>query len=113
MTGRLPTHVWVDALRRHVNGRGDFAAILKKGERSGGAVLLDVRDRTGLHTLLSRVNLGDGRSEWRALAENEAEDSDKIRKILENQTRYDPDLWLIELDIADAARFIVDLPALS
>ncbi len=87
--------------------------VLTKGEASGGSVILVLRDRAGLTTVLSRTNLGDGRSEWREIVGNLPERDPKLLETLEKQRRYDPDLWVVELDIADPAQFIADLPSLS
>lgn len=92
---------------------GGFATVISKGEPTGGAVILILRRRGGQVSVWARTNLGDGTVDWRALVENEAEGSQKVNETLEQQRRYDPDLWLIELDVADPAQFIVDLARLS
>ena len=110
---RLPAKLWVDAVRRAAAAEGGFAAILAKGEETGGAVILVLRSREGLNSAYARTNLGDGQVDWRALVENEPDPAPKLTETLEKQRRFDPDLWLVELDIADPAQFVADLPDLG
>ncbi|MGB3723240.1 MAG: DUF1491 family protein [Pacificimonas sp.] len=105
--------MWIDAIRRQVAADGGFAMVLAKGDEIAGAVILVMRTRDNLVSAYARTNMGDGQVEWRALMENEAESSGKLHEALEKQRRFDPDLWLIELDIADPARFIAELPQMS
>ncbi len=87
--------------------------ILAKGDETAGAVILLLRSRENQISAYARTNLGDGQVDWRALVENEPDPSEKLEKLLEKQRRFDPDLWLIELDVADPARFIAELPQIS
>nr|WP_255536339.1 DUF1491 family protein [Pacificimonas pallii] len=109
----MPTRLWLDGLRRNVTTNGGFATIIAKGEPVAGAVILILRGRDSHVSAWARTNLGDGTVDWRALVENEPEDSKKLEETLEKQRRYDPDLWLIELDIPDPAQFIADLASVS
>ena len=95
---------------RAVAAEGGFAAVIASGDPVAGAVVLLLRTRDGV-SAYARTNLGDGSTGWRALCENEIESSVKLREIIRKQRQYDPDLWVIELDIADPARFVEDLPS--
>ena len=110
---RLPTKVWIDSLRRAVSAHGDFATVIRSGDPDAGAVILLLRDRADTYWGYSRTNLGDGTTGWQELPGSGAEDRNKLDESLEKQRRYDPDLWILELDVADPARFIVELPGLS
>ncbi|MEO0499039.1 MAG: DUF1491 family protein [Pseudomonadota bacterium] len=110
---RLATKTWIDGLMRRVQTAGDFATILASGEPMGGAVLMMVRDRNGSVTAYMRSNLGDGQTAWRPLIENEPETSETLTEMLKKQRGFDPDLWVIELDVADHARFVADLDEIS
>lgn len=102
---RIATHVWIGALRRRVEAAGGTVTILKRGERDAGAVLLLLRERTGGVRVLQRANIG-GDTAWRTLASAADERDPALAESLEKQRRFDPDLWLVELDIADPARFV-------
>lgn len=105
---RLSSKVWVGALVRRVNAAGGFATVIKRGEAAAGSVLLALRGPERTQTLLTRVNLGDGRSAWQPVVSNRPEDGEDVARALEKRRNFDPDLWIVELDVADPARFIDD-----
>ena len=107
-TARLPTHVWVTGLMRRVEAAGGFATILHKGEPSQGAVLLVTREKDGSEQVFSRVLGPDGGRHWAVMARTEDAALDKVTQYIASQCRYDPDLWVIELDIAQAQQLIAD-----
>ena len=39
--------------------------------------------------------------------------SDELRAFLAKRMRFDPDLWIVELDIADPERFIAETTTLG
>ncbi len=103
---RLTTKMWVGALLRRVDAAGGFATVLAKGDAIAGTVILVLRGKNGTITALSKINTGDGTMGWQKLFEDKEENSDDVRSQLDKRRRFDPDLWLIELDIVDPARFI-------
>ncbi|MFL6730111.1 MAG: DUF1491 family protein, partial [Sphingomicrobium sp.] len=44
---------------------------------------------------------------------DESADSQEVAAFLAKRLRFDPDLWAIELDIADPERFIAETTALG
>jgi hypothetical protein len=88
-------------LLRRVQAAGDFATILKRGDDISGAVILIHRSRDGHERAFSRVLGADGGYQWRTAATDAGVDP-----WVEKQRGYDPDLWVIELDTPDPARFI-------
>ena len=98
---RLATGVWVAALLRRVAAAGDFAAVLHRGDATAGSVVLIHRDRGGAQRALARTLAGDRRYHWQVAASGESVDAWVAR-----QRGYDADLWVIELDTPDPARFI-------
>lgn len=75
--------------------------MLHHGDDSAGSIILIHRDRSGEQRALSRVANQSGGYAWQVGASGESVDSWVAR-----QRRYDPDLWVIELDTPDLARFI-------
>lgn len=104
---RLAAVVWVNALIRRVNAAGDFATVLHKGDGVAGSVVL-VHRRGAETRALQRLMGAAGGYEWRVTAKGADVDS-----WLERQRRYDPDLWIIELDTPNPARFIDETIALD
>ena len=106
---RLPAALEAAALLRQVQSGGGFGAILKKGDPDRGALLLVIASR-GRHVgCLERVlSLATGGYEWQRVGPNDSEGSQELADFLARRTRFDEDLWLIELDIAEAERFIAE-----
>jgi len=107
-TARLPTSVWVSGLIRRVQAAGGFATILHKGEATQGAVLVVSREKDGQEQVFSRVLGADGQRNWAVMARTDPATLDKVTQYIVAQRRYDPDLWVVELDIVEAQRFIAD-----
>lgn len=103
----LPASVAVDAIRRQVAAAGGFATLLAKGSRWGSALLIVHRRRDGV-TAYEKLPTLSGEPLWRAAAEGDS----AVDAFVASQQKFDPDLWVIELDIDDPARFVPGFPAL-
>ena len=81
---------------------------MKKGDSERGSLLLFVSSR-GVHVAaLERVLNLDGSYSWRRVGPAESASSAEIADFLARRERFDEDLWAVELDIADAERFIAE-----
>ena len=110
---RLPASVEAAGLIRRAQADGDFATIIKKGDPDRGALLLVISSR-GRHVgCLERMLNLDGSYRWQSVGPGESSGSDQIRDFLAKRTRFDADLWAIELDIAEAERFIAETTTLG
>ncbi|MGI4879810.1 MAG: DUF1491 family protein [Janthinobacterium lividum] len=98
---RLSAGTWTSALLRRVNAAGDFATVVHRGDAVAGSVVLIHRQRSGETRALQRVLGPTGNYAWRTAASGESVDSWVAR-----QRGFDPDLWVIELDTPDPARFV-------
>ena len=103
MSERLPTQVLVSALLRRVNDAGGFAAVLAKGDPQAGAVLVVTLERGGGARLFERGIGPDGRP---GLIDTTPPDD--LESYWRRRRQRDPDLWVIELDIADSQRFAAE-----
>lgn len=109
MADRLPASLEATGLIRRVQASGDFATVLKKGDPQRGALLLVIRSRDRHVTCLERMlSLSGGGYRWEQVGPDEAADDQPLSEFLEKRTRFDEDLWLIELDIAHPERFIAE-----
>jgi hypothetical protein len=105
---RLPAAVEAAGLVRRASADGDFATIIKRGDPDRGAILLVVSSRGRHAGCLERVLDLDGGYRWQGVGPSESSSPDEIRDFLEKRIRFDADLWAIELDVADAERFIAE-----
>lgn len=108
MSGKLNAGIWVSALIRMAQAAGDFATIAKKGDETAGQVLLVARRRNGHVQVYSRTMNSRGDYSWTVAVESDAEELGKVNDYLERQQRYDPDLWIVDLDTDNPERFVVD-----
>ncbi|RYG33182.1 MAG: DUF1491 family protein [Burkholderiales bacterium] len=106
MDARLPAHLEVSGLIRSVQAEGGFATVLSKGDRDAGTILVVVT-QNGLHsTAYERMPQLDGTRAWTSRISEDTENKEKFSEFLERRKNQDPDLWIIELDIAHGERFI-------
>lgn len=104
---RVTTDFWVSSIVRRAFGYGGFAAIIKRGSTEAGAVLLIRRDRMGeirLYAPAPQTSYSDeGRPDDRLFAEVlHTTDEDELAKKIGREEKFDPDLWVVELEIDDA-----------
>jgi hypothetical protein len=110
---RLPTHVEVASILRRVAAAGDFATVMRKGDPERGSLLIFVGSRGRHLAILERVLGMDGEYRWQATRSDDSTGSTGIDDFLARRARFDDDLWAIELDIADAERFIAETTSLG
>lgn len=97
---RLTSDIQVSALKRLVEVGGGFATVLRKGDPTSGAILIIGLVRGENPVLYDRFPSLDGDLVWQQIAENEADVSAQWQK----RAARDPDLWVIELDVASVER---------
>lgn len=110
MDARLPAHVEVSGLIRAVESAGGFATVLSKGERDAGVILILTIERGRNARLYERMPTLDGKRAYRIAKEEDPENKEDFQDYVERRRRQDSDSWIIEVDIADAERFIASLP---
>jgi hypothetical protein len=103
VTVRLASSVKVAALLRQVSALGGFGTVLARGDATAGSIAIVTRE-AGVETLLSPMFAMTGGYEWVAIASGAA-----VADSIERACHRDPDLWVIELDIADAARLVAEM----
>lgn len=108
MTPRLTAKVAVSALVRRASVLGDFATVAKKGEETAGQIILIARRRNGDVQVFTRTMNKQGAYGWTIAVEASQDELAKINEYLERQSRYDPDLWIIELDTDNPERLVDD-----
>lgn len=105
MTPRVTTKLLVGALIRRAEAEGGFAAVLARGDPTAGSVLLVLAERGRKQEIRERILGADGNYGWRQLESKALESEEETEKFLQRRRKFDPDLWIVELDIASVERF--------
>lgn len=90
---RLKTNFWMRALIRQQAHRGNIATIVKKGDEDAGTPYIILIDRNRDIAVLRERAVSDG---WERLTMKSQSDLDSF---FIRQEKYDPDLWILELEI--------------
>ena len=106
MDARLPAHLEIAALSRLCEAQGGFASVLAKGHREAGSILLVTMFRDTTPTLYERMPQLDGTRRFMRVEPKSIEKTQDFSNYLDRRRSQDPDLWILELDIADGARFV-------
>lgn len=108
MTDRLPAHLEAAGFRRLAESVGGSAMVLAKGDADRGAIILIILERGRFFAVFERQLDGHGNYAWRPTGPSGDEAAAEISDFCTRRRRSDPDLWLIELDVPQAERFIVN-----
>ncbi|MEO5705468.1 MAG: DUF1491 family protein [Alteraurantiacibacter sp.] len=106
MDERLPAHLEVAGLIRAVQAAGGFATVLAKGERDAGTLLVVCCHNDTDARAYERLPQPDGTRSWAFAKAKDPENPYDFSEYCTRRHSQDPDLWVVELDIANAERFI-------
>lgn len=109
MDGRLPAHLEVAGIIRAIESQGGFASVIAKGERDAGTILILTIYRGENAVLFERLPQLDGSRPYIAAKQQNPEKPEEIFEYLEKRRKQDPDIWILEADIADGAQFVASL----
>ncbi|HKD20358.1 MAG TPA: DUF1491 family protein [Rhizomicrobium sp.] len=105
MIPRLKAGIFVRALIRRAEVAGAQAYVVRKGAEEAGAVLLKISRLDGTCMVLSQARRGEGELVW-VKPIGDAADEEASRKYFEKQTRFDPDLWIVEIEDREGRAFV-------
>ena len=106
MAARLAAGMLVSALIRRAEQAGGTGTVLARGDSTAGALLIQLAERGVAGPLLERRLDPEGRYRWSPTGPDEADQRDEY---LARRRRSDPDLWVIELDVADGFRLVCEV----
>ena len=109
MDARIASSILVNALIRLAESNGGFGSVLAKGDPTAGAVAVLLVERGENPRLFERLLRPDGTYGWLESIQPSLGKPGELTALIERRRRFDPDLWLIELDIASAERFAAEM----
>ena len=102
---RLKSDMVVSALVRRVFNAGDYAAVLRKGAADAGAIFIRQRNRLGVETLYAPApqSFFDEEEAAGRLFELRltSEGAEAIDALIEREVRFDPDCWVVEIEVEE------------
>ncbi|MEM6857127.1 MAG: DUF1491 family protein [Pseudomonadota bacterium] len=107
---RLPAHLEVASLIRLAETNGGSAMVLAKGEPDAGTILIVTMYRGEDARLYERMPQLDGIRGFVQSNMQAIEKQSDMSKYLARRRSQDPDIWIVEVDIDEAERFIALLP---
>lgn len=113
MEARLSTSVLVTSLMRRAESDGGFAVVVSKGDPTAGSVLVILTEKGRKQRVLERLLQPNGAYSWQEIGTQAAENEEEFQRFLSRRRSFDPDLWLIELDVASAERFAAEMNSLD
>lgn len=106
MDDRIPAHLEVTGLIRAVEAEGGFAMVLSKGERTAGTLMVICCNRATPARAYERMPQLDGSRKWVLSKEQDPEKPTDFYQWHQRRGMQDDDLWIVELDIENAERFV-------
>jgi hypothetical protein len=97
---RLATHMIVSSLVRQMAEQGDFAAVLHKGDPTAGQLLLIARCKGQNIAIFEQFPALDNVRKWEAIPMQDIDNEKKISEYWDRRIARDPDIWIVELDVA-------------
>jgi hypothetical protein len=97
---RVKAGIWVSMALRKGNGAGRYGAVLRKGDPDSGVILVVLHGKKGM-AVLSQMRTADGEAAWMRATGPEPVDQAAADAYVERQTRFDPDLWVLEFESPD------------
>jgi hypothetical protein len=105
MQPRLKAGIFVRALIRRAEVAGAQGFVVKKGSEEAGTVFLKISRLDGTCLVLNQAVAGDGVRVW-ARPLGDACDEAKASAYFERQRKYDPDLWIVEIEDREGRAFV-------
>jgi hypothetical protein len=112
---RLKSAIWVAAYIRRCNGEGAFAAVRRRGAEDAGAIFIKLNRLDGTAELFApapQTAFDDARPADRAFSRPFGKDpvpEEKVEDKLSKETRFDPDVWIVEVEDRNGRHFIDNL----
>jgi len=114
---RLKSAIWVAAYIRRCHIEGAFAAVRRRGAEEAGAIFLKLNRLDGTADLFGpapQSAFDEAHPSDRAFARcfgKEPTPEQKVEERLVREIRFDPDVWIVEVEDREGRHFIDNLVA--
>jgi hypothetical protein len=105
VSARLKTGFFVRALMRRAEIAGASVYVARRGAEEAGALILKLSKPDGTLTVLSRATRGAGERVW-IKPLGDLADSATAATYFEKQIRFDPDVWIVEIEDREGRAFV-------
>ena len=105
MQPKLKAAIQIAAIIRRAEGAGAHAYLVRRGSEEAGAIFLKLSRLDGTYTVLNQVRRGAGELVW-AQPLGGSTNETQANAYLEKQMRFDPDLWILEIEDRDGRAFV-------
>ena len=82
--------------------------VIAKGDPTSGTILVMTREKGAIAGLYERLLTPQGSYAWQRIGPQDMGEEEPFDLYIERRKSRDPDIWVIELDIPNAERFIVE-----
>jgi hypothetical protein len=102
---RIKTAIQIKAIIRRAEVAGAQAFLVRRGQEDAGALYLKVSRLDGTFVVLNQARRGDGELVWTKPLGDSVDESG-ASKYLEKQLRFDPDIWILEIEDRGGRAFV-------
>jgi len=95
---RIQTDLWLRAHIRRSNDAGIPMMVVKRGDAQSGSVLVKINRLGDGCTVLSQTRTTAGTMAWLPATGPEPVAEADADAYIQRQLRYDPDLWVVEIE---------------
>lgn len=109
---RVTSSLWVSAHMRRAQIAGAYATLVSKGAEEAGVIFVIVNDLQGEYVLYGPAPQAEYGSDYTGgrLFERVASSRvwSDIDEYLDKEKRFDPDIWVVEIEDRDGRNFLLD-----
>ena len=109
---RVKSEIWVRAYLRRCQAQGVPAVVVKRGDEAAGAIFVCVDHLDGTVTLYGPAPAGVHGSEterrWMSCLTHGHASGAEVSAYLARQSRFDSDLWIVEIEDKLGRHFLGD-----
>lgn len=109
MSDRLTSHLLVGALIRRTQSQGGTAMVLHRGESIGGSIIVQLLDRGRNLGFFERMTALNGTATLSPCGPQGKDQEAENTQYIDRRVARDPDIWVLELDVAEGEQLAVEV----